>query len=60
VKELDGDALVLRKDHSYGTLPSVADLNDLSAELLSLAGEINEARLEGFLLKALKTKQAGK
>ena len=60
MRELDGDALVLRKDHSYGTLPSVTDLNELSAELLSLAGEITEARLEGFLFKALKAKQAAK
>jgi hypothetical protein len=40
-------------DHSWQPLPSVAELKTLGAELETLTGQLNTARLDGFLSEAL-------
>jgi hypothetical protein len=53
--ELDGDGtpVVRKNDRIWETAPSVDDLNGLSNEIAILTSELNLARLEGFIFKAL-------
>jgi hypothetical protein len=52
-KELDGEPVRRMPDHTWHPLPSVSDLMALGKEIESLTGELNTARLEGFLSDAL-------
>lgn len=51
-QELDGGAM--RRDGSrWLPIPTVAELQALSQELLALTQELNHARLEGFIFEAI-------
>jgi hypothetical protein len=52
-QELDGEAKRRGERHEWLPIPTIPELQSLSQELLSLTKELNEARLEGFLHKAL-------
>jgi hypothetical protein len=52
-KEIDGKPH-MQGDRTRKPLPTVSELKDLINKLSSLTQELNEARLEGFLLEALK------
>jgi len=52
-KELDGDPGLMSAPGELETLPSVEQLKSLASEIVVLTQEINAARLEGFLKKAL-------
>lgn len=55
-KQLDGEPQIRGNDREWRDLPSVQELSTLSQELQALTQEINEARLEGFLGEALKSR----
>jgi hypothetical protein len=52
-KEIDGEPHT-QADRIRKPLPTISELKDLINKLSLLAQELNEARLEGFLLEALK------
>jgi hypothetical protein len=52
-REMDGEPLRRMPDHSWQPLPTCDDLATLSQELEVIAGELNTARLDGFLSDAL-------
>jgi len=52
-RELDGDPQVRTEDHGWKPIPTIDELNTLSAELKLLISELNIARLEGFLSEAI-------
>ena len=56
-QELDGDAKVRTNDHGWKPVPTIDELKTLSAELADLAKELNSARLEGFLAKAIAARK---
>ena len=53
--ELDGRDVVRHDSKEWGDIPSIADLQKLADELVKIAEELNDARLDpdGFLKKAL-------
>lgn len=51
--ELDGEAMCRDRNHRWRPIPTVEELKALSQELQSLTYELNQARLEGFIFKAL-------
>ena len=55
-QELDGDPKV-RTENGWKPIPNVTELNALSEELVALTKQLNTARLEGFLAKALEKKK---
>jgi hypothetical protein len=57
-RELDGDPLMRRAGNKWGPLPTVDALRALAVDLQTIAGELNEARLRGFLDEALKSRKA--
>ena len=52
-RELDGDPQLRTSDHKWTTPPSVEELQALADEIGRLTGELNKARLEGFIHEAL-------
>jgi len=52
-QELNGEAMRRDSNHEWAPLPTIADLQILSRELLALTNELNYARLEGFISEAL-------
>lgn len=54
--ELDGEPVIRTDDHKLVSVPTVAELNSLAGEIYDLTEELNRARLEGFLFKALANK----
>ena len=52
-KELDGTPMRRGPDHKRYPLPTLDDLKRLSCDIQSLTTELNLARLQGFLSKAL-------
>ena len=52
-KELDGELARRGADHDWQPLPTTSELKNLSAEILDLTSDLNQARLEGFLAEAL-------
>jgi hypothetical protein len=57
-QELDREPLVRRAGNKWGPLPTVDELRALAVDLQTIAGELNEARLHGFLDAALKSRKA--
>ena len=53
----DGTPVVKDEDHHWGVPPSATDLRKLANKILQSAGELNHARLEGFLKDALASAQ---
>lgn len=56
-RELDGDPKVRTNDHVWKPIPTIEQLNALSTELEFLTGELNSARLEGFLSPAIAVRK---
>jgi hypothetical protein len=52
-QELDGEPARKGASNEWRPLPTVEDLHQLAEEIMRLTGELNEARLEGFLHEAL-------
>jgi len=52
-KVLDGEPCQKSEDHSWQPLPTSQELNRLSADIMRLTKELNDARLEGYLSEAL-------
>jgi len=52
-QELDGEAKRRDSSHRWLPIPTIAELQALSQELLALTQELNHARLEGFIFEAL-------
>lgn len=53
-RNIDGDEpMMQRENYEWGPLPTVAQLNALTAEIGDALNELNFARLEGFLAEAL-------
>ena len=52
-KELDGESLRRGNDHKWQSLPTVEELKALGEEIHALTESLNNARLDGFLAKAL-------
>jgi hypothetical protein len=57
-QELDGPPGRRGAGQDWQTLPSTTDLVNLAADIMQLTGELNEARLGGFLHEALEQKLA--
>jgi hypothetical protein len=54
-RDIDRDGNFLRQpDHSFQPAPTVKELEQVSADLLRIVYDIINARLDGFLLAALK------
>ena len=51
--ELDGKPVIRDDDHSFRPAPTINELREAATELATITTELNEARLEGFLKKAL-------
>ena len=51
--ELDGDPKMRTRDHKWKPIPNIDELTVLTAELLSLVKELNDARFDGFLSEAI-------
>ena len=57
ISEIDSDEAVMQTaDRKRKPLPAISDLDSLASELIALRGEINAARLDGFLSEALKAR----
>ena len=56
-RELDGDPQVRTKDHNWKPIPTIDELEVLSKELGLLINELNSARLDGFLSKAITARK---
>lgn len=56
-RELDGEPMVQTSNHEWKPIPTIQELDVLSAELARLTSELNEARLVGFLAEAIKAKK---
>jgi hypothetical protein len=53
-REIEETAAQLRNnDHTWKSYPNVSELNDLATELDAVTNELNEARLEGFIRRAM-------
>ena len=52
-KELDGPEVMRNRGIEFGPIPTVADLTKVADDLNTIATEIIEARLQGFLCDAL-------
>jgi hypothetical protein len=50
----DGREVFRHEGHDWGEQPTVANLEALADELAAIAGELNSARLEGFIKEALE------
>jgi hypothetical protein len=57
-KVLDGPDVRLSGSGDHAEIPSVEQLEQLAAELLSIANDLNEARLDGFLKEAIEARPA--
>ena len=55
-EELDGRAIHFDA-HGRVPLPKVKDVKQLATDINTLMGELNKARLEGFIYEALKSKK---
>jgi hypothetical protein len=53
-----GEAQMRRENHEWGPIPTVAELDAVSTELVRLVQEINEARLRGIVAEALLARNA--
>jgi hypothetical protein len=53
---LDGGMQMRTADHKWKQLPTVGELGALEIEIVTIAAELNEARLEGYLFEALKSR----
>ena len=54
--ELDGDPMVRGEDHQFRPAPSISELHDLEWEITRVLDALTQARQDGFLSEALKTK----
>jgi len=52
----DGDAQLRTAERTWKPMPTVDELRTLEAELASVTAELNDARLEGFLAQAMKSR----
>lgn len=52
--ELDGSPVIRQEDHSWKETPKTEELQDLANQILGIANELNQARLDGFISEALK------
>jgi hypothetical protein len=59
-RELDREPLMRRPGNRWGPIPTVDELRALAGELRTVAGQLNHARLHGFLDEALKAQKAGR
>ena len=55
-KQVDGEPQLRANDREWRELPSVQELRTLSQDLQALTQQINQARLEGFLAEAFKSR----
>ena len=55
-QELDGEPARKGSGNQWRPLPTVQDLQNLAAEIMQCTGELNEARLAGFIHHALASK----
>lgn len=55
--ELDGSPVIRNNDHSFRPIPNITELNALTNELFTIATDLNNARLEGFLKEALSNNE---
>jgi hypothetical protein len=56
-RNLDSETLMRTDGHEAKEIPTVATLESLAVKLLQLAGELNAARMKGFLAEALASKK---
>jgi hypothetical protein len=54
-RELDGDPMLLGDDHKWEPVPTPEELTELAREIITIADELHEARLHGFLKEAIGT-----
>ncbi len=59
-RELDGEPFVQTENHEWKPMPKIDSLVDLWDELTRLTQEVNAARLDGFLFKALNGNKLAK
>ena len=52
--ELDGGPMIRGDDHEFGPAPSVTELEKLEREITIILDALIQARLNGFILEALK------
>jgi hypothetical protein len=57
-RELDREPLMRRPGNKWGPPPTVDELRALAVDLQTVAKELNDARLHGFLDEALKSRKA--
>lgn len=55
-RELDGETVRQNSAYGWQAIPTAEELRALAAEIKSLTGELNEARLNGFLHEALSAR----
>ena len=55
-RELDGPSMRRDRNSEWLPLPTLLELQALSSELLKITGELNKARLEGFIFQAMSTR----
>jgi len=52
-EELDGDPMLLGDNHKWEPVPTPEQLTELAGEIISIANELHEARIHGFLKEAI-------
>lgn len=55
---LDGEHVIRHDDQTFQPIPTVIELEDLATKFEDVWKELNEARLDGFLKKALEAARA--
>ncbi len=52
-QDLDNNPVIRDDDHTFRPAPLLAELDAVADELATVASELNDARLDGFLKEAL-------